>query len=307
MLTIKQDIFESQNIFEAVIDDNIRSLINQVKNSGNKTFDLRDLFKRFTVKIDQIDPSILRVYNLKKSSECKSAEKLYTKSKNDNSLILFFIKDGIVLYSFFSNNLKLIPSKKYPDEFTMNRIVLDWDKPTKAKLFEVSTEVWVLNAEKISTSKLKLDRYNAKLGMWKNTPEFYKQVKEQNIKRYEAAKTNMSISSGGIKKYYKQFLSVQQTYTQYLNDLDLNLLTSSNYKLRDAFERANYNIGKLFEYIARMKEEIDSNEKYYDGAPLTGWGLRDFQRLQNSFESTYKEILEYLDIINKNMTNAEEN
>lgn len=303
MLTIKQDIFESQNIFEAVIDDNIRSLINQVKNSGNKNFDLRDLFKRFTVKIDQIDPSILRVFNLKKSSELKTAEKLYTKSKNDNKSILFFVKDGIVLYSFFLGNLKLIPSKEYPDEYS----ILKWEKPTKAKLFEISTEVWVLNTEKISTSQLKRDRYNAKLGIWENTPEFYKQVKEQNIKRYKAAKTNMNISSGGIKKYYKRFLSIQQIYTKYLNDLDLTLLTSSNYKLRDAFERANYNIGKLFEYIARMKEEIDSNKKYYDDAPLTGWELRDFQRLENSFETTYKEILEYLDIINKNMTDAEEN
>lgn len=291
MLTIKQDIIDSSLLFEAVIDDNIRKLINQVKQSGNPKAmdDLKSLFKTLEIKIDKLDPSVLRTYDLKDSDEKKIAEKLYDKAKT-TECACFFLKDGVVYVCFYNNNFKTIKSKGISDVWDVKNVIIGegWGKFTKPALFKHSDEMWVINRSKISSNKLKRERYEAKLGMWENTPKFYEKVKEQNIARYKAAIAKAKAAKGDIKKFYDKFLEVQEKYSNYLTTITPDVIFDRrNYALRKSMDSVDYYIRSLFNDITDIASTLDDIKLYGHESYL----VREYNRNESCFNSDYDKVI----------------
>ena len=292
MLTIKQDIIDSSLLFEAVIDDNIRKLINQVKQSGKPKAmdDLKALFKTLEIKIDKLDPSVLRTYDLKDSDEKKIAEKLYDKAKT-TECACFFLKDGVVYVCFYNNNFKIIKSKDVEDNYDVKKVIIGegWGKFTKPALFKHADEMWVINRSKISSNALKRERYEAKLGMWENTPKFYEQVKEQNLRRYKAAIAKAKAAKGDIKKFYDKFLEVQEKYSNYLTTITPEVIFNRrNCALRNAMDSADYYIRSLFNDITDIASSLDDIKSYGQESYL----IREYNRNENRFNDDYDKVIQ---------------
>lgn len=297
MLTIKQDIIDSSLLFEAVIDDNIRKLINQVKQSGKPKAmdDLKALFKTLEIKIDKLDPSVLRTYDLKDSDEKKIAEKLYDKAKT-TECACFFLKDGVVYVCFYNNNFKIIKSKDVEDNYDVKKEIIgdSWGKFTKPALFKHADEMWVINRSKVSSNALKRERYEAKLGMWENTPKFYEQVKAQNLKRYKEAITKAKAAKGNIKTFYDKLLKAQEKYYNYLTTINPAVMFDrKSGELRNAMDSANYYLRVLFDKIEGISRVIEEIKEYGDDSYL----LRDYNRKESHFNDNYNAIIEIFDKI----------
>lgn len=297
MLTIKQDIIDSSLLFEAVIDDNIRKLINQVKQSGNPKDmdDLKALFKTLEIKIDKLDPSVLRTYDLKDSDEKKIAEKLYDKAKT-TEVACFFLKNGVVYVCFYNNRFKIIRSKGVNDEWDIKKEIIgdSWGKFTKPALFKHADEMWAINRSKVSSNALKRERYEAKLGMWENTPKFYEQIKAQNLKRYKEAITKAKAAKGDIKTFYDKLLKAQEKYYNYLTTINPAVMFDrKSGELRNAMDSANYYLRVLFDNIDDISNVIEEIKVYGDDSYL----LRDYNRKESRFNDNYNAIIENFDKI----------
>lgn len=291
MLTIKQDIIDSSLLFEAVIDDNIRKLINQVKQSGKPKAmdDLKALFKTLEIKIDKLDPSVLRTYDLKDSDEKKIAEKLYDKAKT-TECACFFLKNGVVYVCFYNNNFKIIKSKDVEDNYDARKVIIgdSWGKFTKPALFKHADEMWAINASKVSSNILKRERYDAKLGMWENTPKFYEQVKAQNLKRYKEAITKAKAAKGDIKTFYDKLVKVQEKYYNYLTTINPTVIFDrKNFELRNVMDSINYYLRILLDNINDISNVIEEIKVYGDDSYL----LRDYNRKESRFNDNYDAII----------------
>jgi hypothetical protein len=291
MLSIKQDIIESFLLLEDVINDNIRMLINQVKQSenDNAVHNLKVLFRNLEIKVDKLDPSVLRVYDLKDSDEKRIAEKLYDKAKTKDAAC-FFLKDGVVYVCFFNNIFYIVGSKNVKDDWDVKKKLFNdaWGKFTKPALFKHADEMWVINTLKISTKELRSERKEAQSGRWENTPKFYEKVKEQNLNRYKAVIAKAKAAKGDIKTFYDKFLKVQEQYSNYLSTIDHTIIFSKKAgSLRNAMDNANYYLRCLFDNIGNIAETLDEIKSYGEDSYL----VREYNRLENRFNNNYESVI----------------
>lgn len=297
MLSIKQDITESSLLLEDVINDNIRMLINQVKQSenSNAVHNLKTLFRKLEIKLDKLDPSVLRVYDLKDSDEKRIAEKLYDKAKTKDAAC-FFLKEGVIYVCFYDNNFYIIESKNVKSDWDVKKELIgdSWSKFTKPTLFKNADEMWVINTEKISSKQLRDERKEAQSGRWENTPKFYEKVKEQNLNRYKAIIAKSKAAKGDIKNFYDKFLKVQEQYSNYLSTIDHTIIFSKKAgALRNAMDNANYYLRRLFNDISSIAETLDTIKSYGEDSYL----VREYNRLEKCFNDNYDKVLRNLNEI----------
>lgn len=327
MITIKEsidnDIRISQMLTEALFEKHMQRIINQFIECGANP---KDLFSILPIAFDKLDASHIKVYRDTKDKEC---EKAIIKALEDQNIV-FGIKNGLVcvaIHNVYSKNWRTyyLPTKQ-GDIFgtwscmTHNPINLSQRSHSARKFasdLRDADEVWIVNTSKLGTTHIQNDRSKAQTGVWKNTPEFYAKVLENNLKRYKDKIAKMrSNDDKPFEEISKQIEEALEKSMKLLIDTHKNCgpgQYGSNYQIKSAIMTANSEAQRLVSKLGDVvdeKRDYEAAKSHEEAWRDSGYAAKNYQRAiqyakqqLEDFNIRYNRAIQMIEDFKKNPNN----
>ena len=331
MRTIKEDIqYKNSIVLESVIEPHMRKLIDQLNKTGTNP---KDLISELYIALDKIDASRVRVIY-----DPKDHKREIDNMLGDMRYMIFAIKnDEIQFVSDVTGmrNRDIIfiprnPGDKLDDQWRLAGRCFISDArnkfKSKAKRLECfldADELWVVDLKHMFTSQMRVDRAERQKGSWENTPEFYAQWLEKNLKRYKDKINKLRASSGAsfeevtnkfnaFTKKVTEFIAKYNTYLGSVVGYRDNSIENKTHELmnvmRDCFtymmRAIDYkeNLNNYESELARYSKETGRDPEDFSfykssiarAAEYYNERIRNFNENLEKGEALYKECIELL-------------
>ena len=313
MRTIKESLEYDNIICEALFEKHMKKVVDQLIKCGHKP---KVLFEKCGFMVDKIDASKVRVIYDPEESMNK-----IVKAMEDPYNAVFAIKNDIICCVWLSTGGRtgwsFLPTKPEHKDLPFDSYLARRDSPlyswyeggrsvkSEARMLEHADEVWIVNAKgALHKRALRDERYEAKRGMWENTPEYYAKVLKQNLERYRRKIHLIRMEKGslfeGIVKEIEDFIP---KVTELLLDMHKNIgqdKWGSNYGISERISDLNRLATNFLSTLNRIVQNKRSHDEWNrPGFSTSNYNLRayndEMDQLRESIKTAkekYNEIKE---------------